>query len=53
MNTRDGGTARIAQGGPGYSEVIVEMQTKQGKGMNFKLEVYGEPLRSGRYINRL
>lgn len=53
MDTNDGGSVKILQGGPGYDSVVVKMQTQLGQGMNFHLEVYGEPIYKVRQISKL
>lgn len=53
MDTKNGASVRIIEGGVGYSNVVIEMQSKMGQGMYFHLEVYGEPTRSGYRLNYL
>ncbi|KAJ8968126.1 hypothetical protein NQ314_002447 [Rhamnusium bicolor] len=45
MGSSQAGSVRIIQGGVGQSEVILEMMTKNGKGMDFHFDLYGEELR--------
>lgn len=42
MDIQTGGSVRITKGGVGYSDVSVEMKSQVGKGIDFKIKIFGK-----------